>query len=337
MLTSPVAAAVPSIAAPEGSGAADRRRGWPATGDVTSGPAETARPATGATAMGTATTRLATTGTALTGPGVTGTGMRGTAATATGGCCAWPLPLDATCAREARRVFAGAAAGLGLTDGQLYDGMTMASELAANALHARDNVELGVGGLPFAGAPELWLYLRRAGRRWELACKVFDSLAGWHGPAPAPAQADETAVSGRGLQVVAGLSGGRWGHHLTRSRLGGWKVPGKAVWFALPVPGACVPGCLRRTRLAPRRAARTLEAMLTDRGLGPRLLRAEEPTAALSVLSIRPGLTVWCRDRVIWWQTGEGGYEQRVPTDLVDTAEKIICTCQEMEGAAPAA
>ena len=33
-----------------------------------------------------------------------------------------------------------------------------------------------------------------------------------------------------------GLSQGHWGHHLTRARLGGWKVPGKAVWFAQPVP-----------------------------------------------------------------------------------------------------
>ncbi len=238
-------------------------------------------------------------------------------------------------------MFKDAAAGLGLAGDQLYDGMTMASELAANTLHAHDNIELGTGGLPFAGAPELWIYLRRAGRQWELACKVFDSVAGWHGPTPvpgggdpAPGGAGETAVSGRGLQVVAVLSAGRWGYHLTRSRIGGWKVPGKAVWFALPVPGASVPGYLQRATLAPCRSARALEAMLTDRGLGPRLLRAEEPTSAMSVLSVRSGLTVWCRDQVIWWQTGEGRYEQRVPTDLVDTAEKIICTCQEMESAA---
>lgn len=144
-------------------------------------------------------------------------------------------------------------------------------------------------------------------------------------------------MSGRGLQVVAALSAGRWGYHLTRSRIGGWKVPGKAVWFALPVPGASVPGCLQRVTLAPCRSARALETMLTDRGLGPWLLRAEEPTSAMSVLSVRSGLTVWCRDQVIWWQTGEGCYEQRVPTDLIDTAEKIICTCQEMESATPPA
>jgi hypothetical protein len=232
-------------------------------------------------------------------------------------------------------VFKDAAAGLGLADDELYDGMTMVSELAANTLHAHDNVELdGAGGMPLAGAPELWIYLRRAGGRWELVCKVFDSVSGWrHGQAPEPGHAEETSVSGRGLQVVAALSGGRWGHHLTRSRLGGWKVPGKVVWFALPIPHTSVPGCLKRSRLAPCRAAKALEAMLTDRGLGPHLLRVEEPSAAMSVLSIRLGLTVWCRDRVIWWQTSEGCYEQRVPTDLIDTAETIVCTCQEMESA----
>jgi hypothetical protein len=51
----------------------------------------------------------------------------------------------------------------------------------------------------------------------------------------------------------------------------------------------------------------------------------------MSVLSIRVGLTVWCRDRVIWWQAADGRYEQRVPTDLVETAGRIVCTCEEMD------
>ena len=44
------------------------------------------------------------------------------------------------------------------------------------------------------------------------------------------------AVAGRGLQIVHELSRGRWGHHPTRARLGGWGVRGKAVWFAVPAP-----------------------------------------------------------------------------------------------------
>jgi hypothetical protein len=254
---------------------------------------------------------------------------------ATGGCCAWPLPLDATCAREARRRYLDVAASVGLPEDRLSDGMTMVSELAANTLHAHDNVQLdGSVGLPLVGAPELWIYLRRSAGRWELVCKAFDSVAGWQGGrTPLPGSAGEDSVSGRGLQVVAELSGDRWGYHLTRSRLGGWKVPGKVVWFALPVPSASVPACLRCARQAPGRSAKALESMLNARGLGPQLLRADDPSAAMSVISIRPGLTVWCRDRVVWWQDTDGGYEQRVPTDLVDTAEKIVCTCQEMDSA----
>jgi hypothetical protein len=249
-----------------------------------------------------------------------------------GGCCARFLPLDATCAREARQVYRKAAAVLGLAGDVVYDGMTMVSELAANTVHALDNIEVDAdAGFPLAGAPELWIYLRHSPDRWELVCKVFDSAGGWRQGEPA-AGLGGAPPPGRGLQIVAALSGGRWGYHPTRSRLGGWKVPGKAVWFAQPVPGALVPRCLLRSRIAPHRAARALEAMLAGRGLGWHLLRADEPAAAISVLSVRPGLTVWCRDQVICWRTRDGGYERRVPTDLIDAAEKIVCTCEEMAG-----
>src|SRR5215472_1701659 len=162
------------------------------------------------------------------------------AALAGGGCCAWPLPADATCAAVARDVFREVAATLLLPRELASDGLLMTSELAANTLHARGNIEFdGTGTRPIAGAPELWIYLRRAAGHWELAVKVFDSLSGWKDDlAPVPSAAGADAVSGRGLGVVAGLSAGRWGHHLTRSRFGGWKVPGKAVWFAQPCRAA---------------------------------------------------------------------------------------------------
>jgi hypothetical protein len=41
---------------------------------------------------------------------------------------------------------------------------------------------------------------------------------------------------------------------------------------------------------------------------------------------------VWCRDQVICWQTKDGGYERRAPADLIDTAEKIVCSCEQMAG-----
>jgi hypothetical protein len=250
-----------------------------------------------------------------------------------GGCCAWPLPLDTTCAREARRIFSEAVTGLGLGDDQVYDGVTMASELAANTLHAQESVEFdGMAGWPELGAPELWLYLRRFEGRWELVCKVFDSLAGWkRGSLPRKSGGGWQAVSGRGLQVVAGLSGGRWGHHLTRSRLGTWKVPGKVVWFAQSVPAASISAHIRRARLRPCQASQRLEAMLADRGLGGSLLRAEETGAGISVLSVRRGLTVWCRADKICWRSRTGSYEHRVLTDLEDTAEQIVCLCEELD------
>src|SRR5690348_9107492 len=58
----------------------------------------------------------------------------GPAALARGGCCAWPLPPDATCAAVAREVFSEAAGVLGLPSELMSDGVTMASELAANTL-----------------------------------------------------------------------------------------------------------------------------------------------------------------------------------------------------------
>ena len=275
-------------------------------------------------------------------PGGTGRPLQGAAALAVGGCCAWPLPADATCAAVARGVFREVAAALALPAELESDGLLMTSELAANTLHAHANIEFDGGGAwPIAGAPELWIYLRRvAGGRWELAVKVFDSLSGWKDDlAPVPGAAGPDAVSGRGLGVVAGLSAGRWGHHPTRARFGGWKVPGKAVWFALPVPAGIVPEPLRRTRLAPGRAARALEEMLAERGLGGGLLRAQEPSERMSVLSVRCGLTVWCRSNVIWWRSPDGRHAEQVPTDLVEVAEQIVCACAEMDrgtAAAPA-
>jgi hypothetical protein len=260
-------------------------------------------------------------------------------ALAHGDCCAWPLPADATCAAVARRVFSEAAGLLGLPVELKLDGEAMASELAANTLHARGNVEFdGAAGRPVAGAPELWIYLRRAGGHWELVCKVFDSLSGWEkGQVPVPGSAGPDAEVGRGLGVVAALSAGRWGHHLTWSRFGSWHVPGKAVWFGQAVPATVVPSALRGGQLPPGQAARALERMLTERGLGGGLLRVQEPSAQMALLSVRRGLTVWCRGSVIWWWAPDGRREQRVPTDLVDIAEQVVGICAEMDRGADSA
>jgi hypothetical protein len=248
-----------------------------------------------------------------------------------GGCLASPLPLDATCSALARHLFRAAAAGIGLSPELVYDGATMASELAANSMHAQTGIQFDARGCPVAGAPEIWLYLRWVDGGQELVCKVFDALPRWKDDAPpdpaVPVPPD--AVSGRGVHVIDGLSQGRWGHHLSRARLGGWKVPGKAVWFAVPVPASSATDRFRRPEPGSVQAAGILERMLFERGIG-HIVRADAPASGMSVLSIRRGLTVWCRSRVVSWTTRSGHREWRPVSDLVEAAEQIVGGHEEL-------
>jgi hypothetical protein len=315
-------------------------------------------------------------------------GINGLRSVHAGSCHAWPLPADATCATVARQVFRDAVSEVGLEPDLLDDCILMASELAANTLHARAVAGTGGGGDRFvsvapdmggepipsagpvphtphtprdpaalagalSGCPELWLYLRGLGTRRELVCKVFDCYRGWrHGSAPStvrvPAQAVQ-AVAGRGLQIVHELSCGRWGHHPTRARLGGWGVRGKAVWFAVPAPlaharlvdvtglhaytlSADVTASSRASeRLSARQAAAELEAMLDERGFGGRLVRADQPASDMSVLSVCRGLTVWCRSGVVSLTSPEGDRERWSYADLVEAAEQTVRRYEELE------
>jgi hypothetical protein len=252
-----------------------------------------------------------------------------------GGCFARPLPLDPTCAGAARSLFREAVAGLGLPGDLVHDGVTMASELAANTLHAQGNVEFsGSSQRPVSGFPEFWLYIRGSGARCEVVCRVFDSQPGWKtGGLPDVKIRTAEGVNGRGLQVVDGLSAGEWGAHLTRGRLGSWKVSGKAVWFALRVPPTLDVARHRRPALSPWRAVSELEAMLGSRGLGGRLVRADEPGAAVSVLSVSRDLTVWCHSGIASWRSSDGSYQRQAMTDLVDVAEQIVWTHEELRAA----
>jgi hypothetical protein len=268
-------------------------------------------------------------------------------AVAMGGCAVAALPLDATCAAIARRLFRQAAEGVGLPPDVAHDGATMASELAANTLHAHANIQFhGSPVRPAAGMPELWLYLRRMGGQQELVCKLFDSLPGWKlgvapdpagGPAdPAGGPADSEngpadSENGRGLRVVEGLSEGRWGHHPTRARLGGWKVPGKAVWFAVPVPVARALDRFHGPQPGSCEAASELQLMLDERGIGDQIVRADAPASGMSVLSIRRDLTVWCRSRVVSWTMRDGHRECRAFYDMVEAAEQIVCRHEELD------
>ncbi|HUZ53562.1 MAG TPA: hypothetical protein VMU94_13675 [Streptosporangiaceae bacterium] len=252
-----------------------------------------------------------------------------------GGCFVRQLPLESTCAGAARRFFREALAGADLPGDLIHDGVTMASELAANTMNAHGNVEYGgQGHRPVSGMPEFWLYLRGCGSGREIVCKFFDSEPGWDAGEPLPVGAAVPAgpdsVRGRGLQMVAGLSAGRWGHHLSRGRLGAWKVEGKAVWFALRIPATS--DLARSERLAPRgaRAVAELAAALADRGLGAGLVPVTESGGDLAVLSVSRQLTVWCRGEVVWWQEPDGGYDRLTVSDLVEAAERIVCAHEDL-------
>jgi hypothetical protein len=253
-----------------------------------------------------------------------------------GACSAWPLPGDPTCAGVARRMFRRAAAGLALEPAIVDDGVTMVSELAANTLHVQGEQR----PQPPRPAPELWLYLRGSGPRRELVCKVFDSFPGWlrgNVPGRAVGRAPADAMSGRGLEVVHELSGGHWGHHLTRSRLAGWEVRGKAVWFAVPAgepdstqasPAAPQATPDRFAQMTAGQAMTELEAGLAARGFGGRMVRADDQHADMAVLSVCSGVTVWCRAGVAWLRApGLSGRQWRY-CDLVEVAEQTVQACE---------
>jgi hypothetical protein len=234
-------------------------------------------------------------------------------------CGAWVLPGDPTCAGIARRLFRRVASELGLEEERTDDGITMVSELAANTLHA--------GQLqPLPEDPELWLYLRGTGQRVELVCKIFDTLPGWvrgNVPGRTVCRAPADAMSGRGLEVVHELSSGRWGHHLTRSRLSGTGARGKAVWFALPVPaGSALFG--KRHPVTARDAMTELEQDLSTRGFSGRLVRADDHAADMAVLSIASGLTVWCRSAAAWLRAPGIAAQQWSYCDLVEVGEQAV-------------
>jgi Histidine kinase-like ATPase domain len=265
-------------------------------------------------------------------------------------CAAWPLPADPTCASIARRTFRRVAAALGLDRDAADDGVTMVSELAANTLHAQCEERRQPGERRRrdqrpewrAATPELWLYLRGAGRRSELVCKVFDSYPGWlHGNAPGrrPHRAPADAISGRGLEVVHELSRGRWGYHLTRARLAGWEVRGKAVWFAVPAAATATasPQGARSAGPAwiPAATAMTgFQEALTARGFTGRTVRADDPAADMTVLSVSGGLTVWCCSGLAWLRAPGYSSDQWRYCDLVEVAEQTVEAYESLAGVA---
>ena len=79
-------------------------------------------------------------------PGVWQQGISSWRGVHAGTCYAWPLPADATCAIVARQAFRDAVSEVGIEPDLLEDGVLMASELAANTLHAQAVAGAGGGG-----------------------------------------------------------------------------------------------------------------------------------------------------------------------------------------------
>ena len=239
-------------------------------------------------------------------------------------CGAWSLPGDATCAGLARRTFRRVAGALDLDPEVTDDGVTMVSELAANTLHAQLGQPQELHREPRTPAtPELWMYLRGAGPRRELVCKVFDAFRGWargNAPERGPHHAAPDATSGRGLEVVHELSQGRWGYHPTRARLAGLGVVGKAVWFSVPAATEPV-----RPEWMPASAAMTeFEEGLAARGLDATMVRADDSAADIAVLSVHAGLTAWCWCGTAWLHAPGLINDQWGYCDLVEVTEQAV-------------
>jgi hypothetical protein len=159
----------------------------------------------------------------------------------------------------------------------------------------------------------------------ELVCGVFDSSPVIALPRLAVAGDGSYATSGRGLGIVNELSGGRWGVHPTRSRLGG-SVPGKLIWFGLELP-PMLAGRFCRPPLDPAEAGRALRTRLKDRGVAPVYLSHRWD---LAVVSLPYGLTVWCQDGRFRWRRGQAAPAVHPVADLPAVAERLVSRFEEL-------
>jgi hypothetical protein len=213
---------------------------------------------------------------------------------------------------------------MGLPDDLIDDALIAVSELVTNVhLHVLGGGH-PPGDLPAWGGPELWLYRRGQRDTSQIMCKVFDHQREHPPLAPTqPTPAEDALEHGRGLSIVEELSAA-WGWHLTRSRLGdGRSIPGKATWFAMPIPPYAAEPPIQMTAA---QAAYTLQNHLAARGI---LQAIRCDNRDLSVLSICRDLTVWCRQRTFSWTAG--GDRVHYPfTDIVEVAEQLVRLYEEM-------
>jgi anti-sigma regulatory factor (Ser/Thr protein kinase) len=234
---------------------------------------------------------------------------------------AWPLPPDATAAGAARAIVRSVLGELGILPATLDSAQMIVSEIATNAvLHGA------------CDRAELWAYISHRPRN-AVTLKIFDA-APWRGPVEftGPPAEPSYACGGRGLLLVSALTsetGGRWGVHPTRSRLEPDPVPGKAVYFTVPLPAASpVPPAQ-----PPRSPAHERVCALADaRGLRPRTSLGPDAT----VVHFTGGLWVWAKGESLLY--GRPGHRvvRHPSSDVVEVVEQIVRHSEELtaEGSA---
>jgi hypothetical protein len=224
-----------------------------------------------------------------------------------GGCAVWALPHTRECAETARARLRDTLSEL--LPEHLDDCLEMAGELATNAwLHGLGGKDLDDRYAPAAGRSELAVYRRGQAPGAELVVTVFD-----------PKPDVDAIVPGSGLDRVGGLANGRHGFYRTRSRLGAHAVPGKAAWFAVPLPPSSLIAQPPQVSLSPAQAVQALRSRLEARGLG---LMYHNDIGGQSVLSLRH-LTVWCRAQTFEWGAPDNAIRHPF-FDLTEAVEQVV-------------
>ncbi len=235
--------------------------------------------------------------------------VKGTWGLVTGGLCAWRLPGDESGPAAARRLVRQTMCELQLGRDVIEDGELAVSETATNALR---HAGCAQGDRPPPPLPELWIWARTVPSP-QLIVSVFD---GARTATPHTSGGGLLDEHGKGLELVREVTAD-WGSAPTRSRVDTTSVPGKAVWFALPLP-CDWPGLHYRVHPGP--AAHHLLLNLTRRGFEGRRSTTGD---GLSVL-VLTGLNVWVHRRTFCWWTTPHRYLRRPLIDLQETTELLV-------------
>jgi hypothetical protein len=134
---------------------------------------------------------------------------------------------------------------------------------------------------------------------------------------PEPSTGDLLEENGRGLGIINTLTAA-WGSRPTRSRLAAWPIPGKLVWFTVPLP--CTWPRTRPT-IDPAHAAQRFHALLTARGIDG-IIRNDQ--AGVSLLAIPGNLNLWVYPDRFTLDDPTGTSTTRPLQDLHDLTETVI-------------